>query len=94
MGEGTSQRKENTVKRFYVDLVRGQKIALLAGPFRAEEVARKYEKAAYNKALDLDCWAAFDLVGVVAIDNGQFKAGILNDRIEIDPADLMQEEKV
>lgn len=80
------------MKRFYVDLVRGQKIALLAGPFPNEEIARKYEMQAFRVACELDPFASFDLVGVVAIDDGQFKAGILNHRLEIDPADLIEEE--
>lgn len=82
------------MKRFYVDLVRGQKIALLAGPFASEEVARKYERDAFRVACELDGFASFDLVGVVAIDNGKFKAGILNARLEIEPEDLLEEEKV
>jgi hypothetical protein len=77
------------MKAFYVDLVRAGKIALLAGPFPSEEVARKYERAAVNKALEVDPWASFDPYGVVSLDADIRPAGRINHLIEIDPADLL-----
>lgn len=78
------------MKAFYVDLVRGQQIALLAGPFPNEQIARKYERAAVDKAMELDPWAHFDPFGVVAVDPAVFKKpGKVNHLIEIDPADLL-----
>lgn len=77
------------MKRFYVDLVRRAKFALLAGPFPSEEVARKYERVAVEKANELDPWAAFDAFGVMSIDGGYKGPGKLNHLIDIDPADLM-----
>lgn len=76
------------MKAFYVDLVRGSKIALIAGPFPDEPTARKYERAAAKLAMDLDPWAAFDAHGVVSITEHR-KPGVLNDRLAIDPADLL-----
>jgi hypothetical protein len=88
------------MKGFYVDLVRAKRLALLVGPFRSEPIARKYERAAVKLAQDLDPWAAFDPFGVVGIDLANFPElselpiGKLNDRIEIDPADLLIEGSV
>lgn len=83
------------MKGFYVDIVRASRIGLLAGPFASEELARKYERTAMNKAMDLDPWAAFDLFGVVALDDKErpLPKGKLNDLIAIEPGDLMQMEE-
>lgn len=78
------------MKAFYVDIVRAKKIGLLAGPFPSEEVARKYERAAMRKAMEVDPWAAFDSFGVISLDAPDYRpAGRINHMIEIDPADLM-----
>lgn len=77
------------MKAFYVDLVRGSRFALLAGPFPDEPTARKYEKPAVKLAQELDPWAAFDPFGVVSITD-YAKPGVLNDRLDIDPADLLE----
>lgn len=79
------------MKGFYVDLVRGKRVALLAGPFVSEPVARKYESAAVAKANELDPWSHFDPFGVVGVPAEVFnQPGKVNHLIEIDPADLMQ----
>jgi hypothetical protein len=79
------------MKAFYVDIVRDKKIGLLAGPFRSEKVARKYERAAINKAMDVDPWAGFDSFGVISLDAPDYRPpGRINHLIEIDPADLMK----
>jgi hypothetical protein len=76
---------------FYVDLLRGERVALLAGPFRSELIARKYERAAFQAACDADARACFDRYGVVGVDPAKhFKVGKVNHLIEIDPADLAQ----
>lgn len=78
------------MKAFYVDIVRGKRIGLLAGPFPSEEIARKYENAAVLKAADVDPWSWFDPHGVISLDAPDYRpAGKLNHLIEIDPADLM-----
>lgn len=89
------------MKAFYVDLMRGKRVALLAGPFRAgppdqpDAVARKYERAAVAKANEVDPWSHFDPYGVVAVDSdklppgAKFPPGKLNHLIEIDAADLL-----
>lgn len=79
------------MKGFYVDLVREKRVALLAGPFVSEPVARKYERAAVAKANEVDPWAAFDPFGVVGVPMDlHSKPGRLNHLIEIDPADLVK----
>lgn len=78
------------MKLFYVDLLRGKKVAFLAGPFLSEPVARKYEKEAFNAACGLDPFAAFDAFGVVGVPDDVYnKPGKVNHLIEIDPADLV-----
>lgn len=80
-------------KGFYVDLMRDGRVALLAGPFVSESVARQYEKAAVAKANEVDPWSHFDPYGVVGVDLGMHaKPGKLNHLIEIDPADLVNVE--
>jgi hypothetical protein len=87
------------MKGFYVDLVRGRRVAFLAGPFPDEPTARKYERAAVNKAMELDPWAHFDPHGVVSVDREKlpemkrFPLGKINHLIEIDPNDLLQMEE-
>lgn len=82
------------MKGFYVDLKRGAKFALLAGPFASEELARKYEKPAVMLAQELDPWAAFDPFGVVSIESqAPLPMGKLNDKLDIEPADLLQLEE-
>jgi hypothetical protein len=84
------------MKGFYVDLRRGAKFALLAGPFASEELARKYEREAVALAQRLDPWAAFDPFGVMSIDTKRDKLplGKLNDQLAIEPGDLMELEEV
>lgn len=78
-------------KGFYVDLMRGPQIALLAGPFVSEPVARKYERAAVQKANEVDPWSHFDPYGVVAVSiDVHAKPGKLNHLLELDPADLLE----
>lgn len=83
------------MKGFYVDLVRASRIALLAGPFASEELARKYEVPAVKLAMELDPWAAFDVFGVVSIDNSErpLPQGKLNAQLAIEPGDLLQLEE-
>lgn len=77
------------MKLFYVDLVRGDRIGLIAGPFASEAIARKYEKAAFRAAEEIDPFVAFDRFGVIAIPAKEYgKPGKVNHLIEIDPADL------
>jgi hypothetical protein len=83
------------VKGFYVDLKRGAKFALLAGPFADEATARKYEREAVALAQQLDPWAAFDPFGVMSIDTKTDKLpiGKLNGQLAIEPGDLLQLEE-
>lgn len=78
------------MKAFYVDLIRGKQVGLLAGPFPSEKIARKYEREAFRKACEVDPWAAFDRYGVMSLDAPDYRpAGRINHLIEIDPADLL-----
>ena len=78
------------MRAFYVDLVRGSALDLIAGPFASEEVARKHERAAVRKQVELDPWDRFDDFGVTAISGGFRQAGRLNDQIAIERHDLLQ----
>jgi hypothetical protein len=81
------------MKGFYANLIRGKKVALLAGPFRDEPTARKYLRAAANMAHQLDHWAWFDAHGTMMLERDELPIGKLNDRLDIDPADLIQTEE-
>lgn len=83
------------MRGFYVDLKRGAKFALLAGPFPDEATARKYVTPAVKLAHELDPRAWFDLHGVLSFDGKEdpLPPGKLNDRLDIDPADLMELEE-
>lgn len=79
------------MKVFYVDRVRGADIALLAGPFQSEDIARKYELAAMAVSFGLSDRSQFDRYGVVAIDPEGLAPGQYNDLLDVDPADLVGE---
>lgn len=85
------------MKGFYVDLRRGEKFALLAGPFASEKLARKYERPAVKLAQELDAFAAFDPFGVMSLDiskaGGKLPLGKLNKQLAIPASDLMQMEE-
>ena len=80
------------MKAFYVDLKRGSRLALLAGPFRDEPTARKYERRAVEKAMEIDPFTHFDLHGVISLegeDTDKLTPGKINHMIDIDPADML-----
>ena len=78
------------MKVYYVDRVRGADIALLAGPFASEAIARKYELAAMHATFARDDRSQFDSFGVVGIEDFEkIETGQLNAVLEIDPADLL-----
>jgi hypothetical protein len=76
------------MKSFYVDLVRGAKVALLAGPFESEAEAREWVRPAVALANELDPRSHFDPFGVVGIDD-YAKPGVLNARLAI-PAEQLK----
>jgi len=53
---------------FYVTMLRGEKVAWLAGPFDTKEAAEARELDAMNAARDVDPWAAFDAFGVTRME--------------------------
>lgn len=83
------------MKGFYVDLKRGAKFALLAGPFPDEATARKYQQRAVEKAVERDPWVHFDVFGVLSFDGkgDPLPLGKLNDQLAIAPEDLMELEE-
>lgn len=73
---------------FYIDRMRRRVLTLLAGPFRDEETARRYYEPTVNLDMALDQQAAFDEHSVMSI-NDYLKPGVLNDALDINPADLV-----
>ena len=74
-------------KAYYVDLNQRGQFTLLAGPFTSEEIARKYEIAAFEAACADDRSAAFQSFGVISITD-YCEPGSLNHKLQIHPADL------
>lgn len=70
---------------FYCTMIRGKKIAWLAGPFPDYDAAEVRVPEARNAAMDVDPWAAFDLFGVtcLSMESGELPKGRLNERLAI-----------
>ena len=79
------------MKAYYVDFKDGEEFQFVAGPFRSETAARKYEKLAAEVAMREIALLQFLEFGVVAIE-GERGPGVFNDRLDIDPGDLLQHE--
>lgn len=77
------------MKLFYVDVVDGPNISLIAGPFRSEAIARKYEKAAAELALAKGIMSPWGDFGVSAVSGGFNEAGPLNAELDIAVGDLL-----
>lgn len=73
---------------FYADIVRGSKVALLAGPFPSEEAAREWAQPASWKAAEIDPRAHFDPFGVVGIEREILPVGKLNEILAV-PAEAI-----
>lgn len=69
--------------RYYVTVVRGRRVAYLAGPFDEREIAEMHVTAARDVAIEVDPWAWFDAFGVTEITTGQThpKRGTLMDAL-------------
>lgn len=78
------------MKTYYVDFKDGDDFQLIAGPFRSEEAARKYEKVAAEVAMKTIVLLQFLQYGVVSIED-EYELGFFNDKLDIDPVDLAQQ---
>jgi hypothetical protein len=54
------------MKAYYVDLVGGAQLTFIAGMFFNEATARNYERAAVEKAVQIDPLRMFDGFGVTS----------------------------
>jgi hypothetical protein len=77
------------MKLYYVDVIYGPNITLIAGPFRSEAIARKYEKAAAEIALAKGIMSPWGEFGVSSVSGGFNEAGPLNDELDIEAGDLI-----
>ena len=76
------------MKAYYVDLARGPNLTFIAGPFADEATARRYEIAAFKKAIEIDPRRQFDSFGVTSTTDF-FEPGFLNDSLKIPSHDLL-----
>jgi len=77
------------VKAYYIDFKDGDEFQLIAGPFRSEAAARKYEGRAAEIAMKKITLLQFLQYGVVAIE-GEYEPGPFNGMLDIDLGDLLQ----
>lgn len=74
-----------TGKVFYVSMIRGRRVALLAGPFVQHEAALAMVDRARDIAGQLDPWSDFDAFGTVGIAKPFGRPGVLNERLGVTP---------
>lgn len=73
---------------YYIDVVDGPTISLIAGPFVSEAAGRKYEQAAAELALAKGIMSPWGSFGVSSVD--WYKApGRLNEELDIAAEDLV-----
>jgi hypothetical protein len=70
-------------RKFYVTMVRGDRVARLAGPFDTKAEADAMVSRAQQAANDADPRSAFDAFGVSAVTSTDHKPGTLNERLGI-----------
>lgn len=73
--------KEN---RFYVTIIRGERVGFLAGPFKTKELADEYVEPARIKAIEFHAFASFDSFGVTRVEvnpNTPIALGVLNEHL-------------
>lgn len=81
---------------FYCTMLRGDRVAWLAGPIETKEAAEARVPEARNAAIDVDGFAAFDAFGVTRLERPDaivLPYGVLNktlgmahDKAELQPA--------
>lgn len=67
------------MRGYYVDIIRGQRVSLLAGPFVTAAEALAIAPAAFALAAELDPFVHFDLQGTCAREAD--RVGVLNGRL-------------
>jgi hypothetical protein len=67
---------------FYVSVVDGGRVGLVAGPFKTHEEAQGMVETARKKACELDPWADFYAFGTVKTVNG-WRRGVINDHLGV-----------
>lgn len=70
-------------RKFYVTMVRGDRVARLAGPFDTKAEADAMLPRARDEANKADPRSAFDAFGVSGVTSKDHKPGVLNDRLGI-----------
>ena len=73
-------------RKFYVTMVRGDRVARLAGPFDTKEEADAVLPRARDEANKVDPRSAFDAFGVSAVTSKEHKPGRLNDALGVGKA--------
>lgn len=79
-------------RKFYVTMVRGDRVARLAGPFDTKEEAEAMKPRAQDEANKADPRSAFDAFGVSGITSESHKPGKLNERLGIGAAAVAERE--
>ena len=79
-------------RKFYVTMVRGDRVARLAGPFDTKEEAEAMKPRAQDEANKADPRSAFDAFGVSGITSENHKPGTLNERLGIGAAAVAERE--
>lgn len=70
-------------RKFYVTMIRGDRVARLAGPFDNKDDAEAMKSRAQDEANTADPRSAFDAFGVSAVTSKDHKPGTLNERLGI-----------
>jgi hypothetical protein len=71
---------------YYVTMIRGKRVALLAGPFADHAFAKAHVRSATDEATRIDPWACFDVFGTSSLPQAQDNPrGVLNDALNVVP---------
>lgn len=75
----------DAVGHFYVSMVKGERVALLAGPFPTHEEAKAQVTSALNAACEIDGFNWFNVFGTCSLplDFANPPAGKLNARLGV-----------
>lgn len=77
---------ESAGREFFVSVVDGRRVGLLAGPFNTEGEARSHLPAARREAERIDAYSAFYAFGTVSLPPGSGKRGRLNGALGLEAA--------
>lgn len=73
----------NPLKRYYVTMIRGERVARLAGPFERHEDALALVERARNAAYEVDPRSHFDLFGTAGVESDTHRPGVLNEKLGV-----------